>query len=61
VRFEKQNTELWLPARAEVYMDFRGHCLQIRHTFSDYLLFGVAVKQQIGAPPEPDRPPPRAF
>lgn len=60
VHFEKQKTDLWLPSRAEVYMDFRGHCLQMRHSFSDYLLFGVATKQQIGTPSEPERKPPGA-
>jgi len=58
VHFEKEKTDLWLPARAEVFMDFRGHCFQIRHSFTDYLLFGVAVKQQIGTPSEPERRPP---
>jgi hypothetical protein len=57
VRFEKANVELWLPARAEVYMDFRGHCFQIRHSFSEFLLFDVTTKQQIADPqPPPGRP-----
>jgi hypothetical protein len=54
VHFEKQKVDLWLPARAEVYMDFRGHCYQIRHAFSEFLLFDVTTKQQIAGPRPPD-------
>jgi hypothetical protein len=52
VRFEKSKVALWLPARAEVFMHFRGHRYQIRHSFSDFLLFGVEVKHEISTSTE---------
>jgi hypothetical protein len=53
VRFKKNNTELWLPATAELYYEFRRHRYYRRHSFSDYLLFSVEDKQKIGAPKQP--------
>jgi hypothetical protein len=55
VHFEKQKIDLWLPARAEVYMDFRGQCFQIRHSFNEFLLFEVTTQQKMV---EPKLPPP---
>jgi len=55
VRFEKQKVDLWLPARAEIFMDFRGHFYQIRHSFTGFLLFEVTTRQEIADPRPPDR------
>jgi len=57
VKFARANLELWLPARAEVFLELGGHRFQIRHTFSDFLLFNVSTNQTI-VPPPPEPPPP---
>jgi len=53
VDFAERKTRLWLPARSEMYVLFRGKRYQHRHLFSDYLLFSVEVGQKIRAPKEP--------
>ena len=50
VRFKKDNVDLWLPIRAEIYLQTRGHRIHRRHDFSDYLLFAIDDKQTIGMP-----------
>lgn len=50
VRFRKDNVDLWLPIRAEIYMQTKGHRIHRRHDFSDYILFAVEDKQTIGKP-----------
>jgi tetratricopeptide (TPR) repeat protein len=50
VLFEKSNTEMWLPATAELYFDFRNHKYHRVHTFSSYLLFSVTASEKIGSP-----------
>jgi tetratricopeptide (TPR) repeat protein len=50
VRFKKDKTDLWLPIRAEIYMQTRGHRIHRRHDFSNYILFAVEDKQTIGKP-----------
>lgn len=50
VQFRKGKTQLWLPIRAEFFVQTRGHRVHRRHDFSDYLLFGVEDKQVIGKP-----------
>jgi tetratricopeptide (TPR) repeat protein len=52
VRFEKAGVNLWLPQSAEVYFAWLGHQVHRRHSFSNYLLFGVDEKQRIAAPKE---------
>jgi tetratricopeptide (TPR) repeat protein len=52
VQFQKANTSLWLPQSAEVYFAWMGHQVHRRHSFSNYLLFGVDEKQRIAAPKE---------
>jgi hypothetical protein len=52
---------MWLPMSADVYYDWRGRRIHRRHSFSNYVLFGVEEKQKISAPKEaaaPAEPPP---
>lgn len=50
VKFRKGNVNMWLPQSAEVFYDWKGHRIHRRHSFSDYMLFGVEDKQKISAP-----------
>jgi len=50
VRFRKDNLDLWLPIRAEFFVQTKGHRVHRRHDFSDYVLFAVEDKQIIGKP-----------
>ena len=52
VRFSKNNQELWLPASAELFVDFHGHRIHRRHSFRDYRLFSVDSTQIISDPKE---------
>lgn len=53
VRFRKNNTELWLPIRAEFYFQTGGHRIHRRHDFHDYLLFAIEDQQNITTPKVP--------
>jgi hypothetical protein len=50
VKFSKSSQELWLPASAELFLDFHGHRMHRRHYFRDYMLFSVDEKQTISDP-----------
>jgi tetratricopeptide (TPR) repeat protein len=50
VKFTKGNVSMWLPQSAEVYYDWKGHRIHRRHSFSNYMLFGVEDKQKITVP-----------
>ncbi len=50
VPFPESKVELWLPQQVDLYHDFRGRIYHHYHRFSDFRLFAVDVKQQIGAP-----------
>lgn len=50
VSFPNSDTRIWLPASAELYMEFRGHRFYRRHTYTNFKLFSVMVQQKIGAP-----------
>jgi tetratricopeptide (TPR) repeat protein len=50
VKFAKNNQELWLPASAELFLDFHGHRIHRRHDFRNYLLFSVDDIQKISDP-----------
>lgn len=50
VHFVKEGEDLWLPERAEAYMDFRHHRFRRVHSFSDFLLFNVDVGTKDKAP-----------
>lgn len=63
VHFRERHLDMWLPQSADVYFDWQGHRVHRRHSFSDYLLFSVDDKQQIGEPEKAKRaaaPPPVA-
>lgn len=49
--------DLWLPANADIYFEFRKQRYHRRDTFSRYKLFAVSSRQTINQPPEtnPDR------
>jgi len=50
VKFHKDQEELWLPQKAELFLDLGGRRIRRRHHFSDYLLFSVDEDQKIAAP-----------
>jgi tetratricopeptide (TPR) repeat protein len=50
VRFRKDNREMWLPQRAELFFDYGGRRMHRRHHFSNYLFFSVDEKEKISAP-----------
>jgi len=50
VKFSKNSQELWLPASAELFLDFHGHRLHRRHYFRNYMLFSVDETQKISDP-----------
>jgi hypothetical protein len=49
VSFPENDTTIWLPSSAELYMDFRGHRFYRRHTYTNFKLFSVMIQQQFGA------------
>ena len=52
VPFQRRNVTLWLPYDTDLYLDFKGHRMHRRHSFSNYLLFSVDDRQEIQAPNE---------
>jgi hypothetical protein len=50
VTFPGRKTKLWLPAKAELFLDFAGRRLYRRHSFTDFTLFSVDVNQRIASP-----------
>jgi tetratricopeptide (TPR) repeat protein len=50
VQFQGGKVSLWLPQTADVYYDWRGRRIHRRHSFSNYMLFGVDSKQKINVP-----------
>jgi tetratricopeptide (TPR) repeat protein len=50
VHFRERGVDMWLPASADVYYDWRGKRAHRRHAFSNYLLFSVEAKQHISEP-----------
>jgi tetratricopeptide (TPR) repeat protein len=54
VKFTKADTTVWLPAEANIYMDFRRQRFHLRHSFSHYMLFSVGTSQKISQPKMPD-------
>jgi hypothetical protein len=49
VDFTDRHTELWLPASAELYVDTNGKRFYRRHTFTNFTLFSVDVRQQFAS------------
>ncbi|MGB8475455.1 MAG: tetratricopeptide repeat protein [Candidatus Acidiferrum sp.] len=56
VKFARGNVTMWLPKSADVYYDWMGRRIHRRHTFSDYLLFGVDDRQKISVPKADEAP-----
>lgn len=56
VQFQSGKINMWLPQSADIYYDWRGHRIHRRHSFSNYVLFGVDEKQKISAPKVTDPP-----
>ena len=54
VKFREGTVSMWLPQRADVYYDWRGRRIHRRHSFSNYLLFGVDERQKISTPKADD-------
>jgi len=54
IKFTKTNSVVWLPASADIYMDFRHERFHRRHSFSHYQLFSVGTSQKISQPKVPD-------
>jgi hypothetical protein len=50
VQFEDRETQMWLPQRAEIYVDSAGRHFRHRHTYSNYRIFSVQVGQRISDP-----------
>ncbi len=60
VRFHHRNVELWLPAEANFYIQYKGRRYHYQHRFREYLLFSVEIEHTPSLPsPEagPGRPP----
>ena len=50
VPFPKKNISLWLPQKAEIYLQFRKHNYYRRHSFDHYMLFSVDAQEHAKAP-----------
>jgi tetratricopeptide (TPR) repeat protein len=53
VSFETGNQKLWLPWKAEMFMELRGKRYHHQHLLSNYMLFSVDTTNQIGKPKLP--------
>jgi hypothetical protein len=53
VKFQSQNTEIWLPQFAIGYADYAKRRMIIEHAFSDFQLFSVQTNQEIQKPAKP--------
>ena len=52
VRFQK-NVELWLPTKAEIYLDYRKHRYYRSHGYDHYMLFSVDSVEKTNEPKVP--------
>lgn len=50
VPFENGRQRLWLPWKAEMFMELHGHRYHHRHTLANYLLFSVDSQDHVGNP-----------
>ncbi|MGH9774421.1 MAG: hypothetical protein ACRD50_05675 [Candidatus Acidiferrales bacterium] len=53
VQFKTRPVTLWLPESAEVYSDFGDLRYHVEHSFSNFLIFSVDVKENDEAPRKP--------
>jgi hypothetical protein len=56
VKFEKDNTTLWLPWSAEMFMELRGKRYHHLHALTNYMLFSVDTGTRMTMP-ETQSPP----
>ena len=47
VTFPERHTELWLPAHAELFLDFADRRFYRKHSFTNFTLFSVDVNQKL--------------
>jgi tetratricopeptide (TPR) repeat protein len=57
VRFEQRKQTFWLPASADIYVEYRGKRWHRRHVLANYVHFAVDTKQEIAEPRVPKPPP----
>jgi hypothetical protein len=50
VEFRMQKTEIWLPQKAELYVEKKEKRYYRRHTFTNFMVFNVETAQSIQAP-----------
>jgi hypothetical protein len=50
VEFRTQKMAIWLPQKAELYVEKRGQRYYRRHTFSNFMVFNVETSQSFQAP-----------
>jgi tetratricopeptide (TPR) repeat protein len=48
VLFQRTNTELWLPKKAELYLDIHKRHYFRRHSFDHFMLFSVDSEEKVG-------------
>jgi len=57
VQFPGKKTELWLPQKAEIFLDFRKHRYYRSHSFDHYMLFSVDSEEKRKEPlPTAEKP-----
>jgi len=52
VQFSNKDTELWLPIKADLYLDFRKHRYYRQHSFSHFMLFSTDSQDKVSGPKE---------
>lgn len=52
VNFAGGAQQLWLPWKADMFVEFRGKRYHHRHTLTNYFLFSVETTQKVKPPPE---------
>ncbi len=50
VQFHNKNTELWLPIKADLYLDLRKHRYYRQHSFSHFMLFSTDSQDKVSGP-----------
>lgn len=50
VQFQSKKAELWLPIKADLYMDFRKHRYHREHSFSHFMLFSTETEDKVSGP-----------
>ena len=58
VRFEQRKQTFWLPASADIYVEYRSKRWHRRHVLTNYVHFAVDTQKQIAAPEDPKSPGP---